>query len=91
MSVIEFKRPEVVEPHITGMAVCQSCEHEWMATAPIGVALFYCPVCKTHKGHMKYDCVPGDGSIWQCGCGCDLFRIDQGGAMCINCGKRQLF
>lgn len=91
MGVIEFKRPEVVDPHMSGVAICAACRHEHIAVVQVGVALSECPNCHAHKARMKYDCVPADDSIWQCGCGCDLFRISERGAICINCGVRQLF
>lgn len=94
MGVIAFQKPkdkEVCEEHMTGIAVCAACNHEWIESAPVGATFFYCPVCKTHKGRMKYDCMPDSGVLWQCGCGCDLFRITGRGTMCINCGKNQIF
>jgi hypothetical protein len=32
-----------------------------------------------------------DESIWQRGCGCDVFRIVPSGTFCIHCGTRQRF
>ena len=94
MSVIEFKRPEsdeVCEPHLSGIAVCAACRHEWVAAVPAGVDLFECPGCHTHKGRMKHDCLPASGVVWECGCGCDMFRITGSETMCVNCGKGQVF
>ena len=91
MSVVEFKRPEKSEPHMSGEAVCAACKNEWVAVAPVGVPLFECPACGTMRGRMKYSVVPASGVVWKCDCECDVFRITTKSALCINCGIQRDF
>ncbi len=90
MGVIAFQRPEKFEPHLTGKARCAVCQHEHVAVAPIGVEWMECPSCGLNKTRFVHDALP-DESIWQCGCGCDVFRIVPSGTFCIHCGTRQRF
>lgn len=91
MSVIEFKRKESDEPHLSGNAQCFGCGHKWVCVAPVGVTSFECPSCHTLKGTFRNICMPEkDKEIWQCDCGNDLFIITKvDGAMCVNCGTYQ--
>lgn len=92
MGVIQFQRPEPLNPHMSGEAVCAACGKNWVAVVPVGVPLFECPECHTEKGRFKYSCVPAEDShVWACACGCDLFRVTDKEALCINCGMRQEF
>ena len=91
MAVLEFKAPDKIDPHMSGEAICAACGHESIAVVPVGTWLFECPACHAHKGHMKHPCLPADGHIWNCGCGCDVFRITTKEAICINYGQKQQF
>lgn len=84
-NVIAF--PEKDEPHISGAARCLSCKHEWLAVAPVGTYILECPSCGCDGAMVG--AVHRGGLHWQCQCGCDLYRIDEQGAYCINCAERQ--
>ncbi len=73
--------------HATGEAVCQNCSHEWMAVVPAGTVDFQCGECGLFHGVFKGPCVP-EGSRYVCNCGCDVFSIVPGGALCRYCGFR---
>jgi len=90
MSVVEFKRPEKADPHLSGNARCSACKHAWVAVVPVGVDWFECPGCSEMKGRMIHDAVPNE-DVWQCKCGCDVFRITRTASFCIQCGNRQQF
>lgn len=91
MSVLEFKRPDKVDPHITGEAVCFCCKYVWIAVAPIGTEKLQCPNCNTMKGLFKHGCYPDEGTVWGCACGNDLFVITPERIICWNCGATQVF
>jgi hypothetical protein len=74
-------------PHVTGMARCLACKHEWAAVAPIGTVELECPECSTFKGLFK-----GTSSTefpqFQCNCGEMTFYVDWYGPYCCHCGSR---
>lgn len=75
-------------PHVSGMAKCLHCEHEWGAVAPVGTfAELECPQCGLFNGVMKGTCSPE--IAWVCNCGCDVFRLSPKGVICIHCGEYQ--
>lgn len=74
-------------PHIGGDAKCLTCNHEWVAVAPIGTVDLECPKCSTFKGVFMYMTAPE--VVWECNCGNQLFFIDEHGPMCSKCGLRQ--
>lgn len=75
-------------PHLSGLARCLACRHEWVAVAPAGAAWLDCPKCSLERGryigHVQKD-VPH----WHCNCGNDLFYVTQDGYYCPNCGVYQ--
>lgn len=84
MSVLEFKKPEKTEPHLSGPAKCAGCQHEWAAVAPVGITQLTCPACNQLKGFFK---LPATANYcWTCGCGGILFQLTPDGALCIGCG-----
>lgn len=94
MGVIQFKKPETEEscdPHMSGVAICSACGLEHVAVVPVGVPLFECSHCGTMKARMKYDCTPASERIWECACGCDVFRVAETYFLCVNCGQGQEF
>jgi hypothetical protein len=75
------------QPHVTGKAYCLECKSEWVAVAEQGTVYLECPECGLEKGVFKCACLPADGCIFQCDCGCCTFVIrDNGQAMCGLCG-----
>lgn len=72
------------EPHLSGPAMCLCCRHKWRAVAPVGTTEFECPSCGTHKGVFETTVVVGK-MVFECNCGCDLFRISPDGPYCVNC------
>ncbi|MGE5524333.1 MAG: hypothetical protein ACM3SS_11505 [Rhodospirillaceae bacterium] len=92
MTVLAFRRPEPADPHLSGAARCTSCRHDWTAVAPVGVDWMECPACHLMKGRFLHPAVPHDGEdVWECACGCDVFRVTRAAAFCIGCGSRQEF
>lgn len=91
MSVLEFKRKEPDDPHLSGWAQCIECKHRWAAVAPIGTRELECPACGLNKGRFRNVCMPEQTKeIWQCTCGGDLFVVVKSeGYMCANCGLTQ--
>ena len=90
MSVVPFRRPEPVDPHSEGPALCIECGHRWQAVAPIGAVNFECPACGTVKGVWVHACEPIDETHqWRCQCGGAFFNLYPTGApMCARCGLR---
>ena len=76
------------EPHMTGPAMCLSCQHEWTAVAPLGVLWLECPACSLMRGRFIAN-VERDDAHWECNCGNRLFYITPRGAYCPNCGLWQ--
>lgn len=91
MSVLQFKRKEPEEPHLSGNAQCIGCGHKWVAVAPVGTVVMDCPECTLPKGRFRNACAPvEDAEIWQCTCGGDLFMVvKNAGYMCVACGFYQ--
>ena len=91
MGVLQFKRKEPDEPHLSGNAQCIGCKHRWVAVAPVGTMELDCPECGLNKGRFRNVCMPEKTKeIWVCGCGCDLFVVVKtDGYMCVNCGLYQ--
>ena len=83
LSLAEAKEQRT--PHMTGMARCVACGHEWQAVAPVGTHEFECPSCNATKGYMAHSVVRGETRV-VCDCGCDVFRIHPDhGPYCVNC------
>lgn len=92
VSVLSFKRPDPVDPHMTGKARCIQCGHEWVAVAPVGTVFLECPECRTEKGRFIGACAPQEGTeVRECNCGNQLFYLTREGHMCANCGTYQFY
>lgn len=76
-------------PHMTGVALCCACKHEWVATAPVGATFLDCPSCGTHKGRMVHPSLlePGTDRL-ECRCGCQMFSVSKGQLVCVNCATK---
>lgn len=85
--IVEFGKKE---PHLSGMAVCKGCGHEWFAVEPVGTVEFECPECGLEKGVYQGFVYPSD-DVWTCNCGNDLFFNMRGYFMCCRCGEEQVF
>ena len=86
MTVISLAaRREENMPHVSGIAICLDCKHEWAAVAPVGVVWLECPSCSLARGRFKYQ-HERDGEQWKCNCGNDLFHVKPEGIYCPNCG-----
>lgn len=89
MSVIDLdqKRQER-NPHISGVATCAACRHEWAAAVPVGTIFLECPKCHTLKGRFVNPALlePGIERL-ECQCGCQLFSATRDKLVCINCGR----
>lgn len=74
----------------TGPAVCLSCDHKWIATAPAGRCILECPECHLYKAVRQglYEPRPED-LVWTCQtpeCEGQLFWAMEHALMCIRCG-----
>ena len=86
--VIEF--PKEKDPHATGEAKCEKCNHKWVAVVHVGVTDFECPKCEFCFGAFIGPTVPEEGGYkWRCLCGWDTFSIVPDGPMCRQCGTIQ--
>jgi hypothetical protein len=73
------------KPHLSGIAKCLQCGHEWEAVAPVGSAsCLECENCHTYKGVMKGLASPD--VMYMCNCGNDVFYVGPDGPMCCLCG-----
>jgi hypothetical protein len=89
MAVIDLKQAkEKREPHLSGKARCIACNHEWVATAPVGTIWMECPKCTLERGRYVAQ-VQRDDLHWHCKCGNDLFYSTPDGIYCPNCGVWQ--
>ena len=80
------------ERHLSGIARCMACKHEWATVAPEGVKWLECPSCGCRKGLYLYPCSPPDGApIWECKCGCLVFYAQPAGVYCYSCVTPQKF
>lgn len=87
MSVVEFRarKPESEQPHISGMARCLDCKHEWAAVAPLQTIWLECPKCTLLRGRFTGPYEKAHAH-WECKCGNDLFCVTPDGYYCPNCG-----
>lgn len=87
MSIVHFPTLQERSPHITGMARCLACKHEWIAVAPVGVYELQCPECTGWKGVFKNPVGSSDRPTFECNCGCHLFYITHPFEVnCWSCG-----
>jgi DNA-directed RNA polymerase subunit RPC12/RpoP len=84
--VIELRRStdDQEGQHLSGVARCLDCGHEWPAAAPLGTTWLECPECHNKKGAFKYPVI--HDSTWLCNCGNQLFYLTPDGAQCPRCG-----
>lgn len=78
------------KPHLSGMAKCIACGHEWTAVAPVSTDALDCPKCETYNGVWMGIALPAKGTIWQCHCKNEFFVITETAIMCVKCGDAQL-
>lgn len=91
MSIVQFKRPEPVQAHSEGTAVCLACRHEWAAVAPVGEQTLDCPSCKLPRGLWKYNFGAQQGDrLFLCLCGSEALTAYQRAGhfylKCMACG-----
>lgn len=74
--------------HLSGMASCLACKHQWAATAPVGTGDLECPSCGLMRGAWQYGVSPPVGATkYVCVCGCDVYRLSTKELLCIACGR----
>lgn len=77
-----------------GPAKCFNCKHEWEAIVPFDArmeAMLECPACGQQKGCLFHIYVPQKQESYMIcvDCGCELFYVlEDGRALCVNCGER---
>ena len=71
-------------PHLSGLAVCGACHHEWSVVAAVGGVHLECPKCHRYWGGLKHAIEPE--TAWRCNCGEQLFWLTPKGALCRRCG-----
>lgn len=75
-------------PHAGGPAKCMNCKHEWEAiTLKSKIHELECPECLHLTGEMIGQFIPS--TLFQCGCGCELFYLTANGYMCPVCGDEK--
>jgi len=85
-SIIPFPcKQEVNDEHLSGIAKCLSCKHEWIYVAPVGTVWLECPACTLLMGRLAGP-VDRIGYSWECNCGNELFKITPKEIYCICCG-----
>jgi hypothetical protein len=76
-------------PHLSGLARCDGCGHQWEAVAPVGTVILECPRCESMQGRYRYP-VQRSETVWECMCGCQTFGITaEHGPYCTRCGLEQ--
>lgn len=85
--VIQLFAPEEM---MSGPAMCLSCGHEWVATAPVGAMAAECPECKLERGVFVGLVLASDGGmVWACNCKNTFFQfVRDDGWRCVVCGMR---
>lgn len=74
-------------PHLSGLARCAECKHEWEAVAPIGTTVLECPKCSCFKGFWN-SLVQRDEYPLECGsCGNEVFFVYNDCVACTRCGE----
>jgi ribosomal protein S27E len=92
--IIEFRRPEKPDPHMSGPARCVGCQHDWTAVAPVGTTELECPSCGMMKGLYRYP-VTADANdlVFRCQCGSEAltayYRNGKFRLQCMSCGISQ--
>jgi hypothetical protein len=84
MTIIEFKKKEETEPHLSGDAICLGCKYKFVAVVPVGMTEFSCPSCESNRAIMANPVAPD--IAWLCNCGSFLFFVTKDGCMCRECG-----
>lgn len=75
--------------HISGVAYCMACDHEWTGAWPLGVTELECPECKSMKGRSKFTVSPPpDSMAFTCACKNQHFLLLDGRIHCPNCGNQ---
>lgn len=76
-------------PHTSGEAFCMTCDHNWVAVAPVGTVDLECPACHSMKGKFKFHHLRVEDDHWTCNCGNQFFHVTKKGTYCPNCGEWQ--
>lgn len=89
MTVIDLSQARKErEPHITGVAQCCACRHEWVAVVPTnaGANWLACPECDAVKGRLVHPVLLAPGvERLECQCGCQVFSATRETLVCVNC------
>ena len=87
--VVEFK-PKLNGRHASGIAVCEECNHEWLAATEVPVvSKLECPSCSEMKGSFKFPFGFGEGEeVFSCStCEGTQFEIGRDKCLCTSCGS----
>ena len=85
--IVDFPAP--YSPHVSGVARCLTCKHEWVCVAEAGTVDLTCPSCDLERGAWLNTIGPASGEVWRCACDNHLFYLKRTGApLCPSCGKR---
>lgn len=73
-------------PHLSGIAKCLACKHEFNGVCRVGDLGMDCPKCGTHRGVFVYQ-PQGSDAIFECNCGCHQFALERALTLrCLHCG-----
>lgn len=95
-TIIQLRKTEEREHHLSGGALCCQCGHKWAAMRPISTEIWLeCPACHSQKGMLPWPIVPPeDSAMWTCDCLGSVFSVfvrkdDSMEIMCCSCGTYQ--
>lgn len=80
--------------YLEGWAHCPSCEHEWLATAPVGTTQLDCDGCGDQYARWLHPVGPSEGDlVHSCDCGEETLRATMRDGRfylrCTACGADQ--
>lgn len=90
--ILQFRKPEPDEEHLSGEALCIGCRHKWVAVAPVGTWQLECPSCGAMKGVFRLPVGAQEGDLYfSCACGCEALtaykREGKFWIRCMSCGE----
>lgn len=82
---------EARKPHVSGIAICGGCKHQWSAVAPLVTeADLECPACGAMRGIWCHNFGPEDGQsrLFCTQCGGQMFYVLLRYNLCVRCGHQ---
>jgi hypothetical protein len=70
-------------------ARCIACGHRWVSREEPEYVWLQCPNCAQLYGLYEWPVYAAEGVPHRCGCGCGIYTLTGGRALCVNCGADQ--